>query len=170
MPGLNQLKQFSTDILTLGDEQKIRATRGEKAPVFPIPDGIEDRDDSEDFVLGMPQVSEDELAQSEAAALEKEKEANDFSDITGDKKSSTESKQQAPQASKLPDVSDLLTPSANEKFDDIDLSAFEEPAKPKEPEKPKEVPIEDLDLSSLLAPSNKSKPKAEPTQIGRAHV
>src|SRR5574344_2069226 len=104
MPGLNQLKQFSTDILTLGDEQKIRATRGEKAPVFPIPDDIEDRDDSDDFVLGMPQVSEDELAQSEAAALEKEKEANDFSDITGDKKSSTESNQQTPAASKLPDV------------------------------------------------------------------
>ncbi|MFA6938234.1 MAG: hypothetical protein WCQ67_08385 [Treponema sp.] len=164
MPGLNQLKQFNTDILTLGDEQKIRATRGEKAPIFPIPDDIEDRDDSDDFVLGMPQVSEDELAQSEAAALEKEKEANDFSDITDDKKSSTESNQQTPAASKLPDVSDLLTPSADEQFGDIDLSAFEEPAKPKEPVKPKEVPIEDLDLDSLLAPSNKTKPKAEPTQ------
>lgn len=161
MPGLNQLKQFNTDILTLGDEQKIRATRGEKASIFPIPDDIEDRDDSDDFVLGMPQVSEDELAQSEAAALEKEKEANDFSDITDDKKSSTESNQQTPAASKLPDVSDLLTLSADEQFGDIDLSAFEEPAKPKEPVKPKEVPIEDLDLDSLLAPSNKSKLKSE---------
>ena len=54
MPGLSQLKQFNKDIQSLGDEITLRATRGEKPIVVPIPKGITVEDDSEDFVLGMP--------------------------------------------------------------------------------------------------------------------
>lgn len=56
MPGLNQLKQFSEDIKNIGDEIKIRAQRGEKPASVPFPDGISERDDSEDFLLGMPEI------------------------------------------------------------------------------------------------------------------
>src|SRR5574344_1517691 len=160
MPGLNQLKQFSTDILTLGDEQKIRATRGEIPSIFPIPADVEDRDDSDDFALGMPSVSEEELAQAEAAAAEEEKSANDFTDITGEDDDENAPQQTgAPTSQKAPDVSDLLAPAADADLGDIDLSEFEEPAAPKEPPKPKEIPIEDLDLDSLIAPKNKPERK-----------
>lgn len=163
MPGLSQLKQFSTDILNLGDELKIRAARGEKPSTLPIPADIEDKDDSDDFVLGMPQLSENELEQADAAAAEEAKAANDFSDITGENKEEGAATQQTtPTASKLPDVSDLLAPASDTDFGDLDLSEFEEPAAPKEPPKPKEVPIEDLDLDSLLAPSKKTQPAAQP--------
>ena len=55
MPGYSQLKKLSETVLKLGNEIKLRAERGEKAvPVF-IPDTIEDIDDSQDFVLGMPE-------------------------------------------------------------------------------------------------------------------
>src|SRR5574344_2184838 len=108
MPGLNQLKQFSTDILTLGDEQAIRATRGEIPSTLPIPTDVEDRDDSDDFALGMPSVSEEELAQAEAAAAEQEKSANDFTDITGEEDDESAPQQQNTQSSaqKAPNVSD----------------------------------------------------------------
>src|SRR5574344_381161 len=161
MPGLNQLKQFSTDILTLGDEQKIRATRGEIPSIFPIPADVEDRDDSDDFALGMPSVSEEELAQAEAAAAEEEKSANDFTDITGEGDDENAPQQTGtPTAQKAPDVSDLLAPAADADLSDIDLSEFEAPAAPKEPPKPKEIPIEDLDLDALLAPKSKPQPAA----------
>src|SRR5574344_525697 len=114
MPGLSQLKQFSTDILNLGDELKIRAARGEKPSTLPIPADIEDKDDSDDFVLGMPQLSENELEQADAAAAEEAKAANDFSDITGENKEEGAATQQTtPTASKLPDVSDLLAPASD---------------------------------------------------------
>src|SRR5574344_1865150 len=165
MPGLNQLKQFSTDILTLGDEQKIRATRGEIPSFFPIPADVEDRDASADFALVMPSVSEEELAQDEAAAAEEEKSANDFTDITGEGDDENAPQQTGtPTAQKAPDVSDLLAPAADADLSDIDLSEFEAPAAPKETPKPKEVPIEDLDLDALLAPKNKPEQKpAAPT-------
>ena len=54
MPGLNQLKQFSEDIREVGDEVKIRAQRGEKVPVIPFPQGISEADDSNDFIIGIP--------------------------------------------------------------------------------------------------------------------
>src|SRR5574344_496548 len=165
MPGLNQLKQFSTDILTLGDEQKIRAARGEIPSTLPIPSNVEDRDDSDDFALGMPSVSEEDLAQAEAAAAEQEKEANDFTDITGEENDENAPQVQAQSsAQKAPNVSDLLAPPDDADLGDLDLSEFEEPAAPKEAPKPKEVPIEDLDLDSLLAPKNKPEQKpAAPT-------
>ena len=56
MPGLSQLKKFSSDLLSLGDEVNLRATRGEKPVKIEIPNDIEDKNDSEEFVLGMPEI------------------------------------------------------------------------------------------------------------------
>lgn len=164
MPGLQQLKQFNQDILNLGDEVTIRASRGEKPSSKPIPTDVEDRNDTEDFVLGLPEISEEELAQADAAAAEKAKEANDFSDITGDKEEKSSAKKDTPAKANVPDVSDLLSSVGGDDadFGDIDLSEFEEPEKPKEPPKPKEVAIEDMDLDALLAPTSKKAPEPEP--------
>ena len=57
MPGLNQLKQFSSDIMTLGDEVRIRSERGEKARFVPLPQGISEDDDSNDFINGLAGLS-----------------------------------------------------------------------------------------------------------------
>ncbi len=62
MPGRNQLKQFNSDMLNLGDEVKVRAARGEKPVTVSIPPDVQDRDDSEDFISGMPQLSDAEIA------------------------------------------------------------------------------------------------------------
>ena len=59
MPGLSQLKKLSEDVLRLGNEPKLRAERGEKPVVATIPSTVEDIDDSEDFVLGMPEKPEE---------------------------------------------------------------------------------------------------------------
>lgn len=157
MPGLNQLKQFNSDLLNLGDEVKIRSARGEKPSLVPIPKNVEDRDDSEDFKNGMPQISEDEQAQAEAAREEAERAKNDFSDITGDSEEEELPEEEAPVATPAPDVSNLLGP-ADITIDDIDLSDFEEPAAP--PPK-KEIPIEDQDLDDLLG--LKEEPVADST-------
>ena len=62
MPGKKQLRKFSDDVLKIGDEVKIRASRGEKPAVFPVPDDIPDVDDSQDFVLGMPDPEDESHA------------------------------------------------------------------------------------------------------------
>ena len=56
MPGLSQLKQFNKDILSLGDEVMLRSQRGEKPVIVQIPKSIEDKNDSEEFVMGMPEI------------------------------------------------------------------------------------------------------------------
>ncbi|MBR1912518.1 MAG: hypothetical protein IJ828_09215, partial [Treponema sp.] len=153
MPGLSQLEQFNRDILALGDELKIRTARGEKPVRVPIPKNVEDRDDSEDFADGIPQLSEDEITQAEAAAAEREREKYDFSAITGE--TSSESKKtdsshaSSPAPVVLPDVSDILNTAADLSLDDTDLSEFEDPEPEPDPE-PKETPIEDMDLDALL--------------------
>lgn len=147
MPGLNQLKQFNSDLLNLGDEVKIRSARGEKPSIVPIPKDVEDRDDSDDFRNGMPMLSEEEQAQADAALAEAERAKNDFSDITGEYGDDEEDEEEA--APVAPDVSNLLSPT-DITLDDIDLSDFETPEEPAAPVK-KEIPIEDLDLDSLLA-------------------
>ena len=43
MPGLSQLKKFSSDLLSLGDEINLRAIRGEKPVKIEIPNDIEDK-------------------------------------------------------------------------------------------------------------------------------
>ena len=67
MPGLNQLKQFTSDVEDLGDEVKLRAQRGEKPAKVPFPEGISEEDDSEDFVLGVPDTPADVLKEKEEA-------------------------------------------------------------------------------------------------------
>ena len=150
MPGLSQLKQFNKDILALGDELKIRTARGEKPVRVPIPKNVEDRDDSEDFANGITMLSEDEIAQAEAAASEREREKYDFSAITGSSAPSGTKTETAPAAPVvLPDVSDILNTASSLDLDDTDLSEFEEPEPEPEPE-PEETPIEDMDLDALL--------------------
>ncbi len=151
MPGLSQLEQFNRDILALGDELKIRTARGEKPVRVPIPKNVEDRDDSEDFADGIPQLSEDEINQAEAAAAEREREKYDFSAITGESSSASETKktESTPAPVVLPDVSDILNTAADLNLDDTDLSEFETPEPEPEPE-PEVTPIEDMDLDSLL--------------------
>ncbi|MBQ6057139.1 MAG: hypothetical protein IJL34_05655, partial [Treponema sp.] len=68
MPGLNQLKQFTSDVEDLGDEVKLRAQRGEKPAKVPFPEGISEEDDSEDFVLGVPDTPADVLKEKEEEA------------------------------------------------------------------------------------------------------
>ena len=54
MPGLQQLRQFSEDVKNLGDEVNVRAQRGERPNEVPLPQGISEADDSQDFLLGLP--------------------------------------------------------------------------------------------------------------------
>ncbi|MBP5358464.1 MAG: hypothetical protein J6Y69_04675 [Treponema sp.] len=156
MPGLSQLKQFNADMLNVGDEVKIRSARGEKPVTIGIPKGIDFEDDSEDFRAGMPQLSEEEQQQAEALAAERDRQANDFSDITGESSESTTDIQSESDTQAVPDVSDLFSPVVSASVDDLDLSEFESESEKEEevPEEPKETPIEDLDLDALLAPSN----------------
>lgn len=164
MPGLSQLQKFNADLLNLGDEVKIRSARGEKPVTVSIPSDVEDRDDSDDFKLGMPTFSEEEQAQADAAAAEMEREANDFSDITGESSDFDEDTAPlTPVAAATPDVSDLLSAGSDMDFSDLDLSDFQdELSEPKPEPKPIEVPIEDMDLDALLAPKPKTEPEPKP--------
>ncbi|MBR4999278.1 MAG: hypothetical protein IKY10_05295, partial [Clostridia bacterium] len=147
MPGLSQLKKFNKDILSLGDEITLRSARGEQPIKFPIPKDVEDKNDSEDFVLGMPE---------KPAVVEVEVLDEDFSDITG---IVTESKNdEAPTVSfEAPDMSSLLNPiqdfSEDSEFGMPDLSAFmeEETPQPEVEPEPEEISIADMDLDALLA-------------------
>ena len=62
MPGKKQLQKFSDDVLKIGDEVKVRAARGEKPAIFPVPPETPDVDDSQDFVLGMPDPEDESHA------------------------------------------------------------------------------------------------------------
>ncbi len=157
MPGLSQLKKFSADILSLGDEPGLRASRGEKPVVVPIPKGIEDKDDSDDFITGMPEPVDYDVKPEKAAEVEE-----DFSDImgTGQKASGApkaETEQEA--AISVPDLSSLADLGAFGGTDGDgdagvpDLSMFEEPIEESEPEpepEPEEPEISDMSLEDLL--------------------
>ena len=132
MPGLNQLKQFSEDIRTVGDEVKIRAQRGEKPVVLPLPENISAEDDSDDFLIGLPEpASEDSKESVDVSAL--------ISEPTVD----------------VTDIDSILEPSVT--ADDDDLAEFLSddlgvPSEPAQPEKPEEItPLEDMDLDALLS-------------------
>ena len=147
MPGLSQLKKFNKDILSLGDEITLRSARGEQPIKFPIPKNVEDKNDSEDFVLGMPE---------KPAAVEVEVLDEDFSDITGIVPESKND--EAPTVSfEAPDMSSLLNPiqdfSEDSEFGMPDLSAFmeEETPQPEVEPEPEEISIADMDLDALLA-------------------
>lgn len=164
MPGLKQLQQFNSDILNLGDEVKIRAARGEKPVTVKIPKDVADIDDSEDFVNGLPALSEEDQAQAAAAAEERKREANDFSDFmdNDDSESSSEQKPAANEDEAVPDVSDLLPSAGDMDLSDLDLSEFEDEKEPEPEPEPEEIGIEDMDLESLLASSPEPQAQDEP--------
>ena len=160
MPGLSALQKLNSDMLNLGDEVKIRSARGEKPVTIQIPQTVEDIDDSDDFKFGMPSLSQEEQEQADAAAAEQEREANDFSDIMGEDDSSDESSAENPKVQETaPDLSNLLN-TQDLNFSDLDLSDFEdEPQEPEPEPEPEEIPIEDMDLASLLAPTSPTNPQ-----------
>ncbi|MBQ0167674.1 MAG: tetratricopeptide repeat protein [Treponema sp.] len=55
MPGLNQLKKFSEDILQLGNEPERRKAKGEALPRVTFPENASEADDSGQFLFGLPQ-------------------------------------------------------------------------------------------------------------------
>lgn len=140
MPGLNQLKKFASNIKDLGDEVKIRAQRGEKPAVVPFPEGISEEDDSEDFVLGVPDSPpSEETADAEIDSTEGEI-SQENSDLDNNQTAAL-------------DLDALLNPSPVTQGNDVpDLSEFldDEQSKAEEPE---ETPLEDLDLEALLKPT-----------------
>ena len=66
MPGLNQLKKFSADILQMGHEPERRRIKGEGLPRVTFPENASEADDSSQFLLGLPQEG-DFTAESAAA-------------------------------------------------------------------------------------------------------
>ncbi|MBQ1972027.1 MAG: hypothetical protein II223_06245, partial [Treponema sp.] len=154
MPGLSQLQKFNSDILSLGNEPTLRAQRGEQALSVPLPKGVKDIDDSDDFVVGMPIVLNNVQEQKKAETVDDE----DFSDITGEKSNtSTDSNKQEASSEKIPDFSDLLTPNIEQadNQDIPDLSMFMDPVETSVPEEveepePEEPAIADLNLEDLL--------------------
>ena len=162
MPGLSQLKKFSSDLLSLGDETNLRAARGEKPVKVEIPKEIEDKNDSEDFVLGMPEIE----AEPEVSAVDE-----DLSDLTSlvNPSASNDKKGEAEPAPSFeaPDMSSLLNPVAPPADDDAgmpDLSMFDEPEEEPEEiveEEPEEVSIADMGLDALLAGGGFDEPQEE---------
>lgn len=154
MPGLSQLKKFNADILSLGNEPALRASRGEKPVVVPVPKDLKDINDSDDFLMGMP-----EPVENTESAKKSESIPEDFSDIMGTESSSAEQKSSdpadAPQINlSVPDISSII--SGDNGISEPDLSMFEEPVQQaphqdeKEPEPEKEPEIADLSLEDLL--------------------
>ena len=155
MPGLSQLKKFNADILSLGNEPALRASRGEKPVVVPVPKDLKDINDSDDFLMGMP-----EPVENTESAKKSESMPEDFSDIMGTESSSAEQKPSepadAPQINlSVPDISSII--SGDNGISEPDLSMFEEPVQQaphqdeKEPEPEKEPEIADLSLEDLLS-------------------
>ena len=156
MPGLNQLKKFASDMQNVGDEVKIRAQRGEKPAVVPFPEGISEEDDSEDFVLGLPEKTDDASEDSVSADSGEEKNEQDLSSQTQENDA-------------VPDLDSLLDSNASHSGDEPDLSEFLDEPEKKEPEKkePEEIPLEDLDLEALLksAPEESAQTEAEQENV-----
>lgn len=154
MPGLSQLIQFNKDILSLGDEVQLRGQRGEKPVRVPVPKNIPDTDDSEDFVMGMPEI--EAIVQDTSV----DDDLSDLQAITGASSPQTQdnSSENSEEAGGFdaPDMSSLLAPmpstdSFGQDTDMPDLSMFEE--QPEEEiiqEEPKETSIADLSLEDLL--------------------
>ncbi len=144
MPGLNQLKKFTDDMQNIGEEVKIRLQRGEKPAVVPLPEGISEEDDSDDFVLGLPSSDAKEEPQNEDASSY-DIPLPDGIDLP-------------PETSQTPDL-DALFGSQSSDGDQPDLSEFlDTPEEPPAPE-PEETPLEDLDLDALLKSAAESQDK-----------
>ena len=163
MPGLSQLKQFSSDLLSLGDEINLRAARGEKPVKIEIPKDIEDKNDSEEFVLGMPVIE----AEPEISSADE-----DLSDLTAlvnpsAAKSDKSGEAEPAPSFEAPDMSALLNPVVADNADDAgmpDLSMFDEPEEAEEEvveEEPEEISIADMGLDALLAGGGFDEPEPE---------
>lgn len=159
MPGLNQLKQFNDDILSLGDEITLRSSRGEKPVKISIPKHVKDEDDSEEFVLGMP---ENEILQRESNIDE------DLSDLIGQSSSSENNTKSETPNFDAPDMSSLLIQNNDVDENIPDLSMFmDEPDEENVPEQEKEpepVSIADLGLDALLSGAGFDEPENSETQ------
>lgn len=147
MPGLKQLQKFNTDILSLGNEATLRSSRGEKPVTVPIPKSVKDIDDSDDFVLGLPEVEPEQIQE-----VSQNTDDEDFSDIMG-----TSSPKTSPEIEKKPslDFSSILSGVAPESVsnEEPDLSMFMEPVDEEVQEtveEPEEIPLSDLSLDDLL--------------------
>lgn len=147
MPGLSQLKEFSRDLLSLGNEVTLRAARGEKPVQVDIPSTIADVDDSDDFVLGIPEKN---------SAGNQETADNDLSGLAGiasvvaAKKSDSDDNASAFDA---PDMSALLSPMGGDFDDDLpDFSMFEDDsdAAPENADGSGDAPPADQGLEALL--------------------
>lgn len=157
MPGLSQLRKLSEDVLRLGNESKLRSERGEKPVVAAIPPSVQDIDDSEDFVLGLPEKEGDGPSDEELAAQAEEQAA--LSQAESELESLLSGAGPAP-AGDVPDLSSILNPDLGSGDDIPDLSAFEAPpAPPKEPEPPS---IEDMSLDDLLKMPSEDFSEPEP--------
>ena len=173
MPGLSQLKHFSDDLLALGNEVSARASRGEQPVKVEIPNTIEDKNDSEDFVLGMPEIE----AEHEDTSVDE-----DLSDLAGlatpSKSDSKEQSDEPASSFEAPDMSTLLTPLATSdnsgaSADIPDLSMFDEPEQQEtEPvvEEPEEVSIADMSLDDLLAGGGFDQPEEEPEKHAKTEI
>jgi len=152
MPGLNQLKKFASDMRNVGDEVKIRAQRGEKPAVVSLPEGISEADDSEDFVLGLPEKTDAAPEESESAV------------DSGEENKDTDLGSPAQENDAVPDLDSILNANASQSDDEPDLSEFIDKPEKKEPE---EIPLEDLDLESLLksAPEESAQTEAEQENV-----
>jgi len=147
MPGLKQLKQLSSDVLSLGDEVKVRAARGEKPAVAELSSDIPDIDDSNDFVLGLPEQAAKADA-GETSESPSEAETQSESEKTADTGDAADT------SSVMPDLNDILNGAVGDGEPDLSDFMKSEPAKPEEPS------IADLDLDALLnsgAPSEPAK-------------
>lgn len=113
MPGLSQLKKFSEDIANLGNELTIREEKGESIIQVPLPTGISEEDDSEDFVLGMPLGDRD-------TETEEELEAGFENDVIDANSNLTSADVDY---SAFPELDSLLNP---EPVESMDLSDFPE--------------------------------------------
>lgn len=143
MPGKEQLRQFSEDVLKIGNELKIRAERGEKPSVVRVTDDMPDINDADDFVMGMPESADDDGAGAdEADELDSRQESADESGL---------------------DLADLLD-GADMADADSGLSEFMPPV----PEEAEGSAADDLDLDALLSSSepdaDSDAPSAEEPQ------
>ena len=150
MPGLNQLKQFSDDVRALGDEEKIRAQRGERLVPVSLPQGISEEDDSNDFIIGIPEKNEDSTAlntaEDTADSLSLSDEPIDVANLDSLLGGETTVDDDA--------LADFLSDGLSEPVASLDssddISPLDESAlSPAEDE----TPLEDLDFDSLLAPT-----------------
>ncbi len=179
MPGLNQLKKFSEDIKDVGDETKIRAKRGEKAPKVPFPANISEDDDSDAFLLGMPDKNPD-INQEENSEADFEKDAENQSDAlngSGDSNSAGDNENPLSE-NQAPNLDSIFVPQGGNGGEAPDLSDFMDDVQPsssknenknsendEKSENPDEnksdknsTPIEELDLDDLLSGMDLSEP------------